>query len=68
MILTMRLEGYEISALQRQRLLRKLRRLWLRASGRPHPAKMLEILERRIDERQKLNHGHRSDQLPGGQP
>jgi len=56
MILTMTLEGYEISALQRQRLLRKLRRLWLRTSGRPHPAKLLEILERRIDERQKLNH------------
>lgn len=50
---------------RREKLLRRIRRLWLRTSGRPHPAKLLEVLERRIDEREKLNHGrsHQSKEL-----
>jgi len=39
--------------LARDKLLRRLRRLWLRSRGKPHPAKLLEILEKRLDA--KLN-------------
>lgn len=47
--------------LARERLLRKLRRLWLRSSGRPQPAKLLEILERRIAEKSSHARSSRLD-------
>lgn len=69
MIFEMTLDGFgSPMTLQGQRLLRRLRRLWLRTSGRPHPAKLLEVLERRIEEREKLNHRNGSDQSRAGTP
>lgn len=69
MILEMTLNRMTGPALaRREKLLRKIRRLWLRTSGRHHPAKLLEVLERRIAERDKLNHRTGSDQSRGGTP
>jgi len=66
MILTMTLHELMGPTLQRrEKLLRQIRRLWLRTSGRPQPAKLLEILERRIAE--KASH-RPSDQSRAGKP
>jgi hypothetical protein len=53
MILMMTLNSIDADPVfhHRARILRKLRRIWLRTSGKPHAAKLLEIVERRLDQK-----------------
>lgn len=52
MILTMTYDGMNFPARQRrEKLFRKLRLYWLKTSGRPQAARLLEILDRRISEK-----------------
>lgn len=39
----------------RAKILRKLRRLWLRTSGKPSAAELLETIERRLSEKQRMS-------------
>jgi len=42
-------------ALQRQLLLLKLRRLWIRSSGHPPAVKLIEVLSRRLAQKERDN-------------